>query len=189
LAEPELVCRVLTTCDESELGRRDEAIFRVLWNTGMRRVSLLSMRLAQIRRERDGFVAWVIGKRGKRLRVLLKGRAADALEQWLGILKAAKITRGPIWLTPRGQPMTPRDVSRMIDLRLEQIGEEAGTLTPHQFRVSFLTLNPAGLDAKQDAAGHSDPKTTRGYDRKSWRGLEAFKAMPEVEDAATEDVS
>lgn len=189
LAEPELVGRVLATCDESELGRRDEAILRILWGTGMRRVSLLSMRPAQIRRERDGFVASVIGKRGKRLRVLIKGRAVIALEKWLAILKAAKISRGPIWLTPRGRPMTARDVSRMIDLRLEQIGEEAGALTPHMFRVSFLTLNPAGLEAKSDAAGHSDPKTTRIYDRSSWRGLEAFKAMPEVEDVVTEGVS
>jgi hypothetical protein len=45
-----------------------------------------------------------------------------------------------------------------------------------------LTYNPAGLEAKQEAAGHSDPATTRLYDRASWRGREAFEQMPEVED-------
>ena len=185
MAEPALVRRILATCDESELSRRDEAILRILWGTGMRRMSLLSMQFTQTRRERDCFVAAVVGKRGKQLRVLIKGGAAVALEQWLTILKAATITSGPIWLTPRGRPVTPRDLTRMLDRRLAQIGEKAGALTPHMFRVSFLTLNPAGLEAKADAAGHSDPKTTRLYDRKSWRGLEAFQAMPEIEDAAT----
>lgn len=50
-------------------------------------------------------------------------------------------------------------------------------------RVAFLTYNRAGLEAKQEAAGHADPATTRLYDRTAWRGRQAFEQMPEIEEA------
>jgi len=40
----------------------------------------------------------------------------------------------------------------------------------------------ARIEAKQDAAGHADPATTRLYDREAWRGREAFEKMPDPEE-------
>jgi integrase/recombinase XerD len=184
IAAPHDIVKLLATCGEDILSVRDAAIIRVLWGTGIRRASLASMTFERIRRERGGFVATVIGKGDKELRVLVRGRAADALDRWLAILKDAKLSAGPIWRTKRG-PMTERAIGHMLDRRAKLAGLEA-PLSPHTFRVSFLTFNPAGLDAKQDAAGHADPATTKIYDRASWRGREAFEQMPEVEDVKDE---
>jgi integrase/recombinase XerD len=180
IASPAAILKLLATCDGSILGVRDAAIIRVLWGTGIRRASLASMTFERLRKEHGGFVAAVVGKGDKELRVLIRGKAAETLDAWLAILKNAKLSSGPIWRTKRG-PMTERAIGHMLDRRAELAGLEAA-ISPHTFRVSFLTFNPAGLDAKQDAAGHADPATTKLYDRASWRGREAFEQMPEIED-------
>jgi site-specific recombinase XerD len=182
LAAPELVRRLVASCDDTELGRRDAAVVRILWSTGMRRMSLLGMTFERLQRERESFIATVVAKRGKVLRILIRGKAAVALDAWLTVLRDLKFSSGPIWRSASG-PMTARQLSHMLNSRLVQIGEKPGALSPHMFRVAFLTLCPAGLDEKADAAGHSDPATTRLYDRASWRGRRAFELMPEIEDA------
>jgi integrase/recombinase XerD len=182
IADVELVRGLLRTCGSDDLGVRDAAILRILWQTGMRRVSLLSMAFERLQRERDGsIIAHVVGKRGKQQRALVRGKAADALTAWLAILDAAQISSGPIWLGKCGA-MTDRDVNHMFERRLKLIGAPKGALSPHMLRVSFLTRCPAPIDARRDAAAHSDPRTTAGYDRKSWRGREAFLVLPELED-------
>lgn len=194
LANPDLVRRFLAACDLSQVvGVRDVAIVRVLWACGIRRISLLSMAYERLRRERDprsptgvSYVATVIGKRGKEQRILIRGKAAAALDAWLALLAKKGIKKGPIWHSFRSErgfrPLTARELGRMFATRLEAIGEEPGALTCHQFRVAFLTYCPANLESKQDAANHSDPQTTRLYDRSSWRAREAFELMPEIED-------
>lgn len=191
LADPDIVRGVLDTCGSDDLGKRDAAIIRILWATGARRISLRSMTLERLQRERESgaFVAEVIGKgrRIKRLRLLICGRAALALEAWLAILKARGISSGPIWLGKCG-PMTLRDFNHVFEQRLKLIGAPKGALSPHMLRVSFLTRSPAPIDARQDAAGHKDPKTTAGYDRHAWRGRQAFERMPEIEDVVSEEL-
>jgi site-specific recombinase XerD len=180
IASPEVIVKLLGTCNETVLGVRDAAIIRVLWATGLRRASIVSMTFERLRRDRGTYEVAAIGKGEKELRVLIRGRAAEAFGKWLDVLKEAKLSSGPIWRTKRG-PMTERAVGHMLDRRAKLCGLDC-TISPHTFRVAFLTYNPAGIEAKQDAAGHADPATTRLYDRASWRGREAFEQMPEVED-------
>ncbi len=183
IASPAVITKMLGTCDGSILGIRDAAIIRILWATGIRRASLVSMTFERLRKDRltdKQFEATVIGKGDKELRILLRGKAAEAFAAWLAVLKDAKLTAGPIWRTKRG-PMTERALGHMLDRRAKLAGVDE-PVSPHTFRVSFLTYNPAGIEAKQDAAGHADPATTRLYDRASWRGREAFEQMPEIEE-------
>lgn len=180
IATPETIRKLLATCNESVLGVRDAAIIRVLWATGIRRASLSSMTFERLQRGRSEYIATVVGKGEKDLRILLRGRAAEAFGKWLDVLKDAKLSSGPIWRTKRG-PMTERAIGHMLDRRAKLAGVDE-SISPHTFRVAFLTYNPAGIEAKQDAAGHADPATTRLYDRASWRGREAFEQMPEIED-------
>lgn len=180
IASPQQILKLLGTCDESVLGIRDAAIIRLLWATGLRRASVAAMTLERMRRDRGTFEIAAVGKGNKELRVLIRGRAAQAFGRWLDVLKDAKLSSGPIWRTKRG-PMTERAIGHMLDRRAELAGIE-GAISPHTFRVAFLTYNPASLEAKQDAAGHADPATTMLYDRVNWRGKEAFEQMPEIED-------
>ena len=184
IATPEAVTKILATCDTTtELGARDEALIRLMWGTGARRASVLTMTIEGLRRAGKSFEAIVIGKGGKEIPLLIRGKSADAMRRWLDVLKASKLSSGPLWRKKSG-PMLEKDVWRMLDTRARAAGVDRPS--PHSFRVAFLTYNPAGLEAKQHAAGHADPATTRLYDRASWRGREAFEKMPEVED--TEEI-
>jgi site-specific recombinase XerD len=175
IATPDMVRALLAACDETPLGLRDAAIIRVLWSTGMRRVSLLSMTSERLQKDHMGYVATVTKKGGDNQRVLICGKARDALDKWIAVLREGGLASGPVWRTKSGKPLELRELNRAIERR------SAG-VSPHMLRVAFLTYNPAGLEAKQEAAGHSDPATTRLYDRASWRGREAFEQMPEIED-------
>lgn len=180
LATPELVKHAIGTCDGTPVGIRDAAILRVLWSTGIRRVSLLSMTHERLQRERDGhaYVATVLKKGGDTQRILIARAAKFALDRWLEVLRGGSFTKGPIWRELDGTALTARELNRALERRAP-VGQK---LSPHMLRVSFLTFNPAGIDAKQDAAGHADPSTTQLYDRAAWRGREAFEQMPEIED-------
>lgn len=182
VSTPEDVKKLLATCDESTLGIRDTAIIRILWGTGARRASLVAMTFERLRADRGGgdYIARLIAKGNKEVPVLIRGHAATALTRWVTLLREAKLSSGPIWRTKRG-PMSERAVGHMLQRRAKRAGV-TGSISPHTFRVAFLTYNPAGLEAKQEAAGHADPATTRLYDRASWRGREAFEVMPEIED-------
>ena len=177
IAAPDIIKKLLAACDDTPTGLRDVAIIRVLWSTGMRRISLLSMTLERLQKDRSGLVAVVDKKGGDTQRVLIRGRAREALDKWLAILEDGTFKKGPIWRLKNGKPMSLRELNRVMERRGKGL-----RVSPHMLRVSFLTYNPAGLEAKQEAAGHADPATTRMYDRESWRGREAFEKMPEIED-------
>ena len=179
LASPEVIKKILGSCDDTLIGIRDAAIIRILWSTGMRRVSLLSMTHARLQGDRLGVIAKVDKKGGGEQRVLIRGKALEAFDRWLTVLKDGNFTTGPIWRDGKGKPLTARELNRALKRRS---GGDELPLSPHMLRVAFLTYNPASIEAKQDAAGHADPATTRMYDRTKWRGLEAFEKMPEIED-------
>lgn len=181
VARPDIVSKLLATCDESPLGVRDRALIRVLWATGIRRSSAVAMRVEQLEEDREGYQLDVEAKGAKNVRILVRGQAAAALTAWLDVLKAAGIAKGPMWRTKRSA-LTERGVWQVLRRRANQ-AQVKGRVSPHMLRVSFLTYNRAGLEAKQEAAGHADPATTRLYDRSAWKGREAFEQMPEVEEA------
>lgn len=183
LPSPSAVGKMIAACDETPLGLRDAAMIRILWSTGMRRTSLLSMTFEKLRKDRSGIVATVRKKGGSDQRVLVRGKAKEALDKWLDVCRQGGMDTGPIWRRRSGKPLTESELNRVLARR----GAGAEHVSPHMLRVAFLTFNPAGLEAKQDAAGHADPKTTKLYDRDSWRGRDAFEKMPEVEDVKDDE--
>jgi integrase/recombinase XerD len=185
VARPDLVTALLKGCGSDPIGIRDRALLRVLWRTGARRSSIAAMRIEQLehRAPEGGFPVFEIvlaAKRDKRVRVQIRGQAGAALAAWLAVLAKSGIRTGPLWLGKK-RPLTPSGVWNALARRARLAGIR-DRISPHMLRVAFLTYNPAGLEAKQEAAGHADPETTRSYDRTAWRGKEAFEQMPEPED-------
>ena len=67
------------------------------------------------------------------------------------------------------QAMTGNDIFRMVKRKLRQGGLPAQKLSCHSFRATTITdLLEQGvpLEDVQYLAGHSDPRTTRLYDRR-----------------------
>lgn len=179
IATADVVRRVIGTCDSTLLGVRDEAIVRVLWSTGMRRISLLSMTWERLARDPAGYVATVIKKGGETQRVLITRSTLRVFQKWLDMLRTSNFTSGEIWREEDGSKLVDRELNRALERRAKAVGAQ---LSPHMLRVAFLTYNPSSLENKQDAAGHADPATTLLYDREAWRGREAFEQMPEPEE-------
>jgi integrase/recombinase XerD len=98
------------------------------------------------------------------------------LEQFLReYIEAAKISEGRLFRTAylktktlTKNAMTGIDICRMMKRRLKGAGLP-GHFSPHSFRVTTVTdllEQNVPLEDVQYLAGHSDPRTTRIYDRR-----------------------
>jgi site-specific recombinase XerD len=114
-------------------ARRDQAIIRLLLDTGMRRGELVGLSVEDI--DWDHNVALVMGK-GRRPRGCPFGkRTAKALDAYL--LTRERHPRADLpnlWLGHRGE-LGPTGVSQLLKRRAREAGIEH--LHPHQFRHSF----------------------------------------------------
>ena len=79
VARPDVISKLLATCDDSPLGVRDRALIRVLWATGIRRSSAIAMTIEALEEDREGYQTEVAAKGDKRVRILIRGQAAAAL--------------------------------------------------------------------------------------------------------------
>ncbi len=90
-------------------------------------------------------------------------------------IRAAGITEGPLFRTAHRKTktltknaMTGVNICRMMKRRLKEAGL-ASHFSPHSFRVTVVTdllEQNVRLEDVQYLAGHSDPRTTRIYDRR-----------------------
>lgn len=140
---------------------RDVAILWVLWSTGMRRVSLVSIRREGIIRK-DGMVtAWHLVKGGKEKSSELLPQADEAVRAWLGVAPPSRW----VFCTENGGPMSPQAVTKVIGTVAHAAGIHAH---PHQFRSALITKAlDAGLHIERVRAvvHHEDIRSTFRYDR------------------------
>lgn len=106
----------------------------------------------------------IIRKGGKTATVPLNPMTVRALETYLD-----GRTAGPLFLNNTGLERLPYTTAFALIRRLAQRTNVAGaaSITPHSFRHTFITEALAAgvpLQDVQDAAGHTDPRTTRRYD-------------------------
>lgn len=124
--------------------RRDNALIRLMFDTGMRRAELAGMKLEDL--DLDQAVAIVTGK-GNRMRACPFGDAtATALARYLRL--RAKHPQGGsewLWIGRRGR-LTPSGIAQL----LRRIGADAGIpVHPHLFRHAFAHafLSSGGQEA------------------------------------------
>lgn len=158
--------------DREELSRllaaatdpRDRALVVLLAVQGLRVSEALGLDLGASERVRGHETVVVKGKGGREDRIPLPPVVVSALAD---LAEAEGRKEGPAFLGQDGEPLSRYGVSRA----LARLGKRAGlsrTLTPHMLRVTAVTMAlDAGVSLRdvQDLARHSDPKTTRRYDR------------------------
>jgi integrase/recombinase XerC len=144
--------------------RRDDAVLELLYGSGIRVGELCGLRVDAVDLAAGAVTVW--GKGSKERRVPLSGPAVGALRAWLGIRgEVLPAEMGAVLFgNERGNPLTPRDVRRIIDRRTTAA---AGRPThPHALRHTFAThLLDGGADlrAVQELLGHADVSTTQRY--------------------------
>lgn len=144
------------------LGRRDRAIFEVLYGCGLRVGELVGLSFQDL--DLKGGWIRVMGK-GARERMLPLGKPAqEALKSYLDDLDLAD-AQSPLFINFRGGRLTARSIARILMKHLVRI-ESAKTLSPHGLRHSFAThLLAAGADLRtiQEMLGHIRLSTTQRY--------------------------
>ncbi len=163
----EEVTRILGAPDTNRpTGRRDKAMFELLYATGLRVSELCQVELSDLNLELG--VLRVMGK-GGRQRVVPVGRyALAAIASYLESSRP-HLLRGRgcryLFVTARGDRMTRQAFWRLLIAN----GKKAGIfrrLTPHVLRHSFAThLLEGGADLRsvQTLLGHADISTTQIY--------------------------
>jgi site-specific recombinase XerD len=176
---------LLKTCSEDAgrgqvmIARRDEAILRVLWDTGVRVGELLSMRSEDISLDRE--TVWVDGKTGVR-QVPYTMATARSLDRWHRARSHHRLAhRSDLWLGMRGdKPMTRSGIRRMLDRRSEMA--QIGHIHPHMFRHSAADrLLSAGLSegSVMELLGWTDRAMLDRYGRsvRHRRAIDDYRKM------------
>jgi len=121
---------LIEDCDGSFLGRRDEAIVRLLWDCGLTVSELVGLKVDDISLSED--VAWVMGKGEKERRAPFTVSTARALDRYIRIRgKHPHFILPDLWLGERG-PILKSGIEQMLRRRSQRLG--IGHISPHQFR-------------------------------------------------------
>jgi integrase/recombinase XerD len=145
------------------LGAPNEhALISLLAINGLRISEALGADIDALGLERRHRTLTVLRKGGKVVTIPLAPRTARAIDLAIG-----ERLDGPIFLRPAGQRMDRHCATRIV----RRVARRAGMdkpIGPHTLRHAFIT---AALDAggplrdMQEAASHTDPRTTMRYDR------------------------
>lgn len=176
---------LLAACDDGTIiGARDAAILALLYGAGLRRDTVAKLTLANLDLERAE--VRFIGKGNKEHAVPLPYGTVQAITDWLDL-------RGPEpgslfrQFTPGGKLIPGKGVSSQLIYRVVISrcgkGHIVRRCTPHDMRRTYITgiLDKTGdLALAQELAGHSDPKTTKRYDRRGERAKRAAVDMLHV---------
>lgn len=151
---------------------RDDAVLELLYGSGLRVAELCSLRISDVDVADRQIRVW--GKGGKQRRLPLSAPAARALASWLDDGRDSMLTpqgraADEVFLNRRGNPLTPRDVRRILDQRA------VAPTNPHALRHTFAThLLDGGADLRsvQELLGHADVGTTQIYTHVSTERLQ-----------------
>ena len=154
--------------DESPAGRRDSAMFAVLYGGGLRRAELCGLDLADF--DPDDCSLTVRGKGRRERTVYLPEGVCRHLKAWVEVREDAP---GPLFCPVRmtGEVPISRLRGETLWYVLKRRQREAGLegVTPHGFRRAYVSgLLEAGVDllTVQELVGHADAVTTARYDRR-----------------------
>lgn len=125
---------------------RDRAIVILGLRTGLRRFSICGLKLSDL----DGNKLHVTLKGGHEWDVYLDKEALTALHDWLKVLHAAGIKRGPMFLsmsrartdglTALGAALTPDGLYRALKARARKAGIPSDQFYPHILRHTFISM-------------------------------------------------
>ncbi len=150
----------------TRLGRRDRALFELLYGSGLRVSEAVGLNWVGLDLEKNWVL--VLGKGSKERQVPLSACARQALlgyreaESSLGALLGPE---DPVFRNFRGSRLSARSVARILRKHLVRIAL-ARDLSPHGLRHSFAThLLAAGADLRsiQEMLGHTLLSTTQRY--------------------------
>lgn len=161
---PDALARLLDgPPDADPIALRDQAMFELMYSSGLRLAELVGLDLSDVDRGRGEVT--VTGK-GRKTRIVPVGQAAlSALSAWLMARAAVARDEQALFVGARGQRVAPR----VVQARLRRLALARGLserVHPHALRHSFAShiLQSSGdLRAVQEMLGHASLSTTQVY--------------------------
>jgi site-specific recombinase XerD len=178
-AKPILGLPPMETTVPLVVGLRDKAALGVMLFTAARAGAIAKLRLKHLRHDGSQWTLRFEEKGGKSREIPVRHDLERLLHEYIEAAGLADAAGGtPLfrsaWRTSgqlTDKPMTGVDLCRMVKRRLKDAGLPTH-LSPHSFRVFTVTdllSQGISLESVQYLAGHSDPRTTRLYDRRQQR--------------------
>lgn len=158
--------RLIAACSgRSFLDRRDEAMVRVLCETGVRAHELLKMTVEDVDARRGAVV--MKGKGGKERLVPVGPATSRSLDRYMRARRSHPLSERPeLWLGARGRPLGYAGLRYTLRDRAEAAGLTG--FHPHRLRHTFADrwLDAGGSEGGlMQVAGWSDPAMLRRYSR------------------------
>jgi site-specific recombinase XerD len=164
---------------DNVVGLRDRSIIGILIYTAARIGAVAKLRREHYYDDGEQFYLRFAEKSGKSREIPVRHDLRAIVHEYLAAGGLATAETGtPLFRTAVGRTkqltrsaMTPGDMGRMVKRRMRDAGLP-GRLSPHSFRVATITdLLEQGVPLQdvQHLVGHSDPRTTRLYDRRHKR--------------------
>ncbi len=155
---------------QTPLGRRDDALLRVLYNSGMRAQELVDLDVNHVRFTRP-YTVLIHGKGAKQRVCPLWRETVDAVKRYLDVRSAGPADAGPLFLNTYGSRLTRFGIRYIVAHRIAEAAKICPTLltrkiTPHTWRHSTaLHLLQSNVDLTMICAwlGHASIETTHQY--------------------------
>jgi len=166
---------------ERPFPARDRAIFELLYGCGVRVSELAGLNLPDLDRA-EGWIR-VRGKGRKERQVPVPGKAAEALERYLGERPVAP-GEPAVFLNYKRTRLTARGIAGIVKMYATHLSGDP-SVHPHSFRHAYAThllADGADLRAIQELLGHARLSTTQKYTQVSLADLMAVydKAHPKA---------
>ena len=169
--ERDEVLKIFASIDSQTMqGQRDDALLRLLYNTGMRVSELVDLDVNHLRFNRPHTVR-ILGKGRKERTCPLWTETVTALKAYLGKRGVRLDDATPLFVNREGNRLTRFGVRYII---AERVAEAANTcpslltrrVTPHTFRhttAMHLLQSNVDLNMIRSWLGHASIETTSGY--------------------------
>lgn len=160
--------------DDDFESLRDRTIVATLYNTGMRRAELASLKISDWDRGRGLFR--VTGKGDKQREIPVTDSLRGELEGYLTAYSALFPTTpaSPLFVTNSGKPLYLSFVNNTVKRELTGVEGFSGKRSPHLLRHSIATHllnNGADLNSIKEVLGHSSLAATQVYTHNSFEQL------------------
>ncbi|MCF7530352.1 tyrosine recombinase XerC [Neisseria lisongii] len=148
--------------DDDVLALRDQALFELLYGSGLRLSEAQGLDVADISLE-SGWVRVSNGKGGKQRQVPLTGKSMAAIQTYLP-LRIAAADETALFTNRNGKRLGQRQIQKRLQEWSLKQGERH--ISPHMLRHSYashLLQSSRDIRAVQELLGHSSLSTTQIY--------------------------
>lgn len=149
--------------NSEEFGLLESTVITLLYHTGIRRMELIELSLANV--ELDKMQIKVFGKGKKERIVPLGSEVVRVLEKYLKVRKSIETTAKTFFVLESGKPLYPKWVYNCVNRLLTQY-TKSEKRSPHVMRHSFAThllQNGAEIAAIKELLGHASLASTQIY--------------------------